>query len=307
MSKNEEVQKQEERNVTEFFYKAIGKKNIKFLPIKGKYPDCYIEVDSKKMAIELRRYYNQMQTMKNKNLRNMFKRWLKKDENSLKMIINKIKKPLSQKQTIWYKNVHTMISEILEVNGNIEKIDIKKRYIFFKHYMNEYNHILPKEITNKNSITLQEYLKYMEQYINNGETINITLICKNGLKTNISVAYDSLNTNNGEKEIHDWEVWDQNINEVYENILEAIEDKINKYEKNYCKGETIAEHAEYNLIIYPGDIPPTLNKKEIQELDKCIRSNVKELKFNNIIIFICNIILILSENKGIKVINYETL
>ena len=96
MSKNEEVQKQEERNVTEFFYKAIGKKNIKFLPIKGKYPDCYIEVDSKKMAIELRRYYNQMQTMKNKNLRNMFKIWLKKDENSLKMIINKIKKPLSQ-------------------------------------------------------------------------------------------------------------------------------------------------------------------------------------------------------------------
>lgn len=48
MSKNEEIQKQEERNVTEFFYKAIGKKNIKFLPIKGEYPDCYIEVDSKK-------------------------------------------------------------------------------------------------------------------------------------------------------------------------------------------------------------------------------------------------------------------
>lgn len=64
----------------------------------------------------------------------------------------------------------------------------------------------PKKLLNKNSITLQEYLKYMEQYINNGETINITLICKNGLKTNISVAYDSLNTNNGEKEIHDWEV-----------------------------------------------------------------------------------------------------
>lgn len=301
MSENERIQKKEEKRVTEKFYKVMGKNNIKFLPIEGVYPDCYVEIDNKKIAIELRRYYNQPITRENQNLRNMIKTWLKKYDNILEILVNRIKRPLSQKQTIYYKNLETMLKDIIKIEKNILEVNIKGRYIYEKEIVNSTNHTLPKNITDKQSIILREYINYMKDFISNGERISIVLTCKNGLNISIDLEYDTINQNKNEREIHDWDVWYEDKQKVYSNMLEAINEKINKFEKYYSKSESIIKYDEYNLIIYPEDIPPTLDEAEIYELVKYIKENVNQIKFDYIIIFILNKVLIISKNWEIHI------
>ncbi len=303
ISKNYEAQKKEEMRVTKYFYEKMGKKKIKFLPIKGEYPDCYVEVDNKKIAIELRRYYNQHITKESQNLRNMIKNWIRKDENILKTFTDRISRPLCQKQTIYYKNIESMINDILEIGNNIEEIDIKVKYIYWKEIVNNTNHTLPEEVTKFKIITLKDYLDYMRNFILDGENINLILTCKKNIKISIDVKYDKLCINKNDKEIHDWDVWFEDKNEVFKNILEAVKNKIKKYEEMYSMCSGIEEYDEYNLIIYSGDIPPTLNQEEIQELEKYIKNNINNLGFQKIIILVFNKILIMSEDKKFTTIN----
>jgi len=304
ISKNEVLQKDEERRVTQNVYKKLGAKNIKFLDVEGTYPDCYIEVDGKKIALELTRYYGQTTTKRNLILRNTFRKWLKSNENILKVITNKVRRPLSQIQTIYYKSVKNMINDVIEVADNIEYIDIKGRYIYYNDDGNGVNHTLPPEMTEKLSISLNDYIAYMMKNINSGDQIKIALKCKKGLIVNVNVEYDKIGINSDEKQIHDWDVWWKNKNETFNNILNAVIDKIEKYKEKYSKDESIGEYDEYNLIIYPEDVPPTLDKIEIQELIECIKSNVGKLEFDFIIIYIWNKILVLSNNGEDKIINF---
>lgn len=297
ISKNEDLQKNEERRVAHNIYKKLGAKNIKFLDIKGTYPDCYIEVDGKKIALELTRYYSQKETKHNLILRNTFRKWLNSNENILKIITNKVKRPLSQIQTIYYKSVKNMINDIIEVADNIEYIDIKGRYIYYNDDVNGINHTLPPEMTERLSISLNDYISYMMNNINNGDEISIALKCKNGLSVNVNVEYDKIGINRQEKQIHDWDVWWIDKNETFNNVLNAVINKEKKYKEKYSKDESIEKYDEYNLILYPEDVPPSLDKDEIQELIEYIKSNVQKLEFDFIIIYIWNQILVLS-NKG---------
>lgn len=303
ISKNYEEQQKEEMRVTKYFYEKIGKETIKFLNIKGEYPDCYVEVDNKKIAIELRRYYNQHTTKESQNLRNMIKNWIRKDDNILKTFTNRISKPLCQKQTIYYKNIESMINDILEISNNIDEVDINVKYIYWKEIINNTNHTLPEEVTKKKIITLKEYLDHMRNFILDGEDINLILTCKKNIKISIDVKYDKERINKNDKEIHDWDVWFEDKNEAFKNILEAIKDKIKKYEEMYSTSPIIEEYDEYNLIIYSGDIPPSLNQEEIHELEKYIRENVSNFGFQKIIILVFNKILIMSEDTKFTIIN----
>lgn len=303
ISKNYEEQQEEEMRVTKSFYEKIGKKKIKFLTKKGEYPDCYVEVDNKKIAIELRRYYNQHTTKESQNLRNTIKNWIKKGENILKILTIRIRRPLCQKQIIYYKNMESMINDFLEISKNIDKVDIKAKYIYWKEIINNTNHTLPEEVTKKKIIILKEYLDYMRNFILDGEKINLILTCEKNTKISIDVKYDKVGINKNDKEILDWDIWFEDKNEVFKNILEAIKDKIKKYEEMYSVRTVIEEYDEYYLIIYSGDIPPTLNQKEIQELEEYIKDNVSNLGFQKIIILVCNKILIISEDKNFTIIN----
>lgn len=90
----------------------------------------------------------------------------------------------------------------------------------------------------------------------------------------------------------------------YNNVLNAIKDKIQKYDDNYSKNPALSDYNEYNLIIYAGDVPSTLNNEEINELENYINVNVNNLRFDNIIIIMFKIFLIISEDRKFKIIHY---
>lgn len=214
MSENDEKQKEEEKRVTRYFYEKMKKNNIEFLNFNEKYPDCLIKLDNKKIAIELTRYYNQNTTKETQNFRNMIKTWLKNDENILKMLSKRIRKPLCQGLTINYKNIDILIKDILEVDDYIKEIDIKKKYIYFKETVNETNHSLPEVMTKKRIITVNEYLECLKRFLIEGEEADILLKCKKGQDISISVKCDILGINQNNREIRESDVWFENKNEI---------------------------------------------------------------------------------------------
>lgn len=265
-------------------------------------PDCYFEFNKKLYAIEVTRYYQQNSEKKHSIYVNDIEKYLKSD-NFIEEVSKRLGKVREQEKiTIAFCDFEELNNLIIDNIKLLKQVNICNNYFFNKEGL-EINNALCFE-TPKEKIHIRDFMNHSKPYIMKEIHITIEIFTKN--KYNVFLNLVFLNKpyygKNTHKKVISPFCWTEKEDELYNNIINAIEIKNKKLHNEYrikLKDNNVL-HDYYDLVIYPEGIGAKLNE---EKLYKRIMQ-IKNLDFDEIVIFLWKKILIINKT-GFKLLDKE--
>lgn len=299
MSRNDKTV--QELVVTEYMQKVYNY-TPNFLSTGIDIPDCYFEFNKEFYAIEVTRYFQQNSEKKHSIYVNDIEKCLKCD-NFIEEVSKRLGKVKPEEELIiTFCDLEELKQLIINNIKLIQQVNIGNNYFFNKERL-EINNALCFE-TPKETMHIKDFINYSMPHIMNEEHINIDIFTKN--KYSISINLKFCNKpywgKNTHKKVVPLFLWTEKENELYDNIINAIEIKNQKLCNEYhtkLKNNNI-EYDYYNLVVYAEGIGAKLNVEELYNRIMLI----KDLSYDEIAIFLWKKILIINKN-GFKLFDKQ--
>ncbi len=293
MSNNLIKQKNIEKRYNEKYFNSVYGNNFSYLETKLDIPDCYIECNGLKFAVELTTYFMQDDEKDKAILKRSVAKLLEKD-NWLYEAYKHLGKLNSQTINIHYRNKEDMIKDVLQSKDYIKHIRIGNNAWFYTKDKDRINCYLMN--TNRQRLKLEEFIKYVNFIESDENHIYIELFKKKKYNFSTELTYYKYTLNKKDKCVdYSYVYWENEITKC-QSIKKSIDKKLNKYEEYNSKlRENNITYDKYILIIYPEQYP--IDIEDFDELYKKIKKQINKFKYDEIGIFLFNKILILNNTE----------
>lgn len=279
----EEKKKIEQKYITKYM-KEVYKVIPKYIQSKIDIPDGYFIVNDEYWAVEATSYYMDEIEANWDEVKNILKKYNNQSENIFKQCFNHIGKRKVPHLCIRYGDINQLIKDLVEAEEYILNILCNGKY-----WTKKFNYF----VHNNGKYTLENFIK---NTLKEASILNITLNKKFNYNVNIRLHYSKIFN---KREISENYVWWENKDKYIDSILDAIKKKIDKYDEYIIKIKNSNQSInKYCLVIHPIKIPIEIDK---DILEKAIKKEIKDIKYDEIAIHIWNnIVLIKNNQKGIK-------
>lgn len=281
-----------EEKVVRTYYEQIYNFSPNFYKIENDIPDCYFEYNDSKYAIEVTRYYSQSIVKENIEYSNSVNRFI--DASGLiENCYNRLGKGRVLAIPFIFNSIKDLCGEIILGAKYINSITSRSEYLY-----------LDGKNEGEKAIKIIEFFYKTEKAIKDGYEIRILLNKKNKNAVDIRFKYSEVLTFSKSRTLLPIHSFWENVDEVHNNIINSIEKKIEKFNKEYkfkIKKYNIS-YDYYNLVVFYEMIPGEIDYKLFYKLFK---KKFTEIGYNEIVIFVSGGIMIIN-NEGYAFHKYKT-
>lgn len=288
----EYAKKAVEEKVVRIYYEQIYNFSPNFNKIETDIPDCYFDYNGAKYAVEVTRYYSHSTVKENIKYSNSVNRFI--DASGLiENCYNRLGKGKIINNLFTFKSLQDLCEEVLLGAKYIKSISVRGESL----YLRENSEI-------ERIIKIIDFFDKMKNEIENRNEMRILLNKKNKNSVFVRFKYSEvLSFSKNRSLLPIFSFW-ENIDEVCNNIINSIEkkiEKLNKEYKNKVKKHNIS-YDYYNLVVFYEMIPGEINDKLFYKLFK---EKISDIGYNEIAIFVSGGILIINK-EGYTFHKYRT-
>lgn len=288
----EYAKKAVEEKVVRIYYEQIYNFSPNFNKIETDIPDCYFDYNGAKCAVEVTRYYSHLTVKENIKYSNSVNRFI--DASGLiENCYNRLGKGKIINNLFTFKSLQDLCEEVLLGAKYIKSISVRGESL----YLRENSEI-------ERIIKIIDFFDKMKNEIENRNEMRILLNKKNKNSVFVRFKYSEvLSFSKNRSLLPIFSFW-ENIDEVCNNIINSIEkkiEKLNKEYKNKVKKYNIS-YDYYNLVVFYEMIPGEINDKLFYKLFK---EKISDIGYNEIAIFVSGGILIINK-EGYTFHKYRT-
>lgn len=292
--------KEEEKLVVEEYMEKIYNHPPNFIDTGIDIPDCYFEFNKKYYAVEVTRYFQQNSEQKHIIYTNVVQKYLQ-EKNFINEVYKRLGKVKQQEEiTIAFCDFEELNNLIIDNIKLIKQVNIGNNYFFNEDGL-EINNALCFE-TPKEKMHIKEFMHFAKDDILKEKHINIEILTKN--KYSVSINFKFCAKPYWGKDTHKKVIpvfcWAEQEDELYNNIINAIEIKNKKLHDEYCtklKNNNIP-YDYYNLVVYAEGIGAKLKEEKLYEKIK----QIKDLQYDEIVIFLWKKIMVINKD-GFKILD----
>lgn len=284
INKKEKLKKDNEIKWIEHYYNNILNREINILKFQGNHPDVLVREDNEVIAFELTCYTKNLEEVIDVEYRANVEKYLNYD--LLINIYQRVSKKETQPILIKYRNKEQMIKEITKAEQLLEYVKINNNY-----WMIGNDCIIIKDFS-IDSKSLVEYLRYFDDSIEEGESIEITFIKKNGISLELNFKYNKCFYQEKDVEIEKTYIGSHDEIEIMTNIKSAIIKKIKKFKKNVKHmNHNKSLPKKYKLFVHPIRTSASINADKLYYF---LIDRIENILFDEVIIILFNKVLIIN-------------
>lgn len=291
----EKEKKEKEEKITSIYVKKVYNFMPNFKEKKFPIPDCYFEYNNIKYAVEVTRYYSHNKLLRKIECSSIINKIIESD-NLIECLYRKLGKYECEPNIIIFNDINDLKNNIFIGNDFIDYINIGNNYYYNKHN-SKYGSCYINGIIYKKNI--KDFLLNIQNEIINGKTLLVTLKRKNKFSVSIKFKYSTVLSYGKKRSLLPLFSYFENQNEIYNNILKAIQNKICKLFNYYIQKtkEYSIYYNYYDLVVYYEVDAPEINCDKLYAL---IKNKIDDIGYHNIAIFVENSILVINKD-GYKV------
>lgn len=291
--------KDEEKLVVTKYMEKIYNHTLNFIETGIDVPDCYFKFGRNYYAVEVTRYFQQNSEQKHIIYVKYIEKLLK-NEDFFKEVHNRLGKRQEENITVAFYKFEEMNNLIINNITLIKQVSVGNSY-FFNDEGLVYNKVLILD-NSCEEMHIKDFLNNVKKDILNEKCIDLEIFTKN--KYNISIRFKFCKKpyfgKKGHKKVSDVFCWTEQKDELYNNIIGAIEKKNKKLIKEYYKklDRNKIHYDYYNLVIYAEGFDAKLNEDELYRKVK----EIEDLQYDEIVIFLWKKIMIINK-EGFYILN----